>query len=336
MADPILHIKDSYFFEVPKILWRPSYRSLQEVPKYLQLEQGADAHLEDYNRDLAGKILIPQPFGTLKNLYTAESGFCISKVMIIEVVVAIFLFWAFRKFASLIRSDKAPEGKGWNAFEGLVVFVRDGIARTAIGPDGDKYVPILGTVFFFVLILNLIGMLPWIGAATGAFSLTLTLAVFMLLHAIYAGSKSLGVIGFWTNMIPKLDLPLWLFPLKIAICLIIFVVEVIGLFIKHGVLGVRLLANIVAGHLVLTAILGLIASGASLSFPLWGTVAVMASLAAATMSVLELGVCFLQAYIFTFLAAVWLASVIHSHGDHGHDHGDDHDHAHGHQPGHAH
>ena len=331
MADPILHIKDAYFFEVPKFLWRPTYRSLQDVPQFLHA-QHPTATLDDYNHDLAGKIIIPQPFGTLKNLYTADSGFCISKVMIIEVVVAIFIFWAFKKFSDLIRADKAPEGKGWNALEGLVVFVRDGIARTAIGPDGDKYVPLLGTVFIFVLLLNLVGMLPWIGAASGAFSLTLTLAVFMLVHAIYAGSKSLGIVGFWTNMIPQLDLPTWMFPLKIVICAVIFVVEVVGLFIKHGVLGVRLLANIVAGHLVLTAILGMISSAAALSFPLWGTVAVVASLAAAAMSVLELAVCFLQAYVFTFLAAVWLASVIHSHGDHGHDE----DHGHGHEPAHAH
>ncbi len=331
MADPILHIKDAYFFEVPKFLWRPHYRSLQEVPQFL-----ADAHpeagLDDFNHDLAGKIIIPQPFGQLKNLYEAQSGFCVSKVMIIEVVAAILIFWAFKKFSGLVRSDKAPEGKGWNALEALVLFVRDGIARTAIGPDGDKYVPLLGTVFFFVLVLNLIGMLPWVGAATAAFSLTLTLAAFMLVHAIYAGSKNLGVVGFWTNMIPKLDLPVWMLPLKIAICLIIFVVEVIGLFVKHGVLGVRLLANIVAGHLVLTAVIGMIASAAALSFKLWGTVAIIASLAAATMSVLEVAVCFLQAYVFTFLSAVWLASVIHSHGDHGHD--DHHDHAH--EAGHAH
>ncbi len=331
MADPILHIKDAYFFEVPKFLWRPTYRSMQDVPGYLQAEH-PHATLEEYNHDLAGKIVIRQPFGTLKNLYTADSGFCISKVMIIEVVAAIFIFWAFKKFSTLIRSDKAPEGKGWNALEALVVFVRDGIARTAIGPDGDKYVPLLGTVFFFVLVLNLIGMLPWVGAATAAFSLTLVLATFMLIHAVYAGSKRLGVIGFWTNMIPKLDLPMWMFPLKVAICLIIFFVEVVGLFVKHGVLGIRLLANIVAGHLVLTAVIGMIASAATLSLHLWGTVAIVASLAAAAMSVLELAVCFLQAYVFTFLSAVWLASVIHSHGDHGHDA----DHGHGHEPSHAH
>ena len=139
-------------------------------------------------------------------------------------------------------------------------------------------------------------------------------------------------MGPWFAGWDAVGLPTWMLPLKLVICLVIFVVEVVGLFIKHGVLGVRLLANIVAGHLVLTAILGMISSAAALSFPLWGTVAVVASLAAAAMSVLELAVCFLQAYVFTFLAAVWLASVIHSHSDHGHDA----DHGHGHEPAHAH
>ncbi len=86
MADPILHIKDAYFFEVPKFLWRPTYRSLQEVPAFLKTAH-PEATLDDYNHDLAGKIIIPQPFGTLKNLFEADSGFCISKVMIIEVVL---------------------------------------------------------------------------------------------------------------------------------------------------------------------------------------------------------------------------------------------------------
>lgn len=326
MADPILHIKDSYFFEVPKILWRPSYRSLQDVPEFLQ-EQHPKANLEDYNHDLAGKILIPQPFGTLKNLYTADSGFCISKIMVIEVVAAILLFWVFKKFAAVIRADKAPEGKGWNALEGMVVFIRDDIARTAIGPDGDKYVPMLGTVFFFILTLNLIGMLPWIGAATGAFAVTLTLAAFMMIHALYAGSKSLGVVGFWTNMIPHLELPGWMLPLKIAICVMIFLIEVLGLFIKHAVLGIRLLANIVAGHLVLASIMAMISAAAAASAQMWGTVTLFVVLGSTAMSVLELAVCFLQAYVFTFLAALWLASVIHSHSDH--------DHAHDHEPGHG-
>lgn len=329
MADPILHVKDAYFLEVPKFLWRPNYRSIQDVPEFLQ-KAHPEALLEDFNHDLAGKILIPQPFGSLKNLYEAESGFCVSKVMIIEVVAAIFIFWMFRKFASLVRADKAPEGKGWNAFEGIVLFIRDGIARTAIGPDGDKYVPVLGTVFFFVLVLNLIGMLPWIGAATGAFAVTLTLGAFMFIHAIYAGSKNLGVVGFWTNMIPQLGLPTLLKPLEWAICLMIFLIEVLGLVIKHAVLGIRLLANIVAGHLVLATLMAMISAAAAASAKTWGTVAFFVTVGSALMSVLELAVCFLQAYVFTFLAALWLASVIHSHGDH------DHEHESGHEGGPAH
>lgn len=327
MADPILHIKDAYFFEVPKFLWRPSYKSLSDVPEFLA-KAHPEASLDDFNHDLAGKILIPQPFGTLKNLYSAESGFCISKVMIIEVVAAIFIFWMFKRFAAEVRADKAPEGKGWNAFEGLVQFIRDDIARTAIGPDGDKYVPILGTGFFFVLILNLIGMLPWIGAATGAFGVTLTLGAFMFLHAIYAGSRNLGIIGFWTNMIPHLGLPTLLKPLEWAICLMIFLIEVLGLVIKHAVLGIRLLANIVAGHLVLASLLAMISAAAASTS--WGTVAFFVTVGSALMSILELAVCFLQAYVFTFLGALWLASVIHSHGDHDHEHEHGHDHAHAH------
>lgn len=325
MADPILHVKDAYFFEVPKFLWRPTYRQLGDVPAFLK-DAHPEATLDDYNHDLAGKIIIPQPFGELKNLYEAKSGFCVSKVMIIEVVAAIFIFWMFKKFADIVRSDKAPEGKGWNAFEGMVVFIRDDIARTAIGPDGDKYVPVLGTVFFFVLILNLIGMLPWIGAATGAFAVTLTLGAFMFIHAIYAGSKNLGVVGFWTNMIPHLGLPMLLKPLEWGICLMIFLIEVLGLVIKHAVLGIRLLANIVAGHLVLATLMAMISAAAAASAKTWGTVAFFVTVGSALMSILELAVCFLQAYVFTFLAALWLASVIHSHGDH--DHEDEHGHGH--------
>ncbi len=329
MADPILHVKDAYFIEVPKFLWRPHYTSTADVPAFLN-KAHPHADLGEFNDALAGKILIPQPFGTLKNFYTADSGFCISKVMIIEVVAAIFIFWAFKKFSEIIRADKAPEGKGWNAFEALVLFIRDDIARTAIGPGADKYVPMLGTVFFFVLTLNLIGMLPWVGAATGAFAVTLTLATFMFIHAIYSGSRSLGVVGFWTNMIPKLDLPLWMLPLKILICVMIFLIEVLGLFIKHGVLGIRLLANIVAGHLVLASLMAMISGAAAMSFKMWGMVAFLVTVGSTVMSVLELAVCFLQAYVFTFLAALWLASVIHSHSDHDHEEG------HGHEAGPAH
>ena len=115
-----------------------------------------------------------------------------------------------------------------------------------------------------------------------------------------------------------------------AICLMIFLIEVLGLVIKHAVLGIRLLANIVAGHLVLASLLAMISTAAVASPESWGIVAFFVTIGSALMSILELAVCFLQAYVFTFLGALWLASVIHSHGDHDHEHEHGHDHAHAH------
>lgn len=144
---------------------------------------------DDYNHDWPANRIIPSHSETLKNLFEADSGFCISKVMIIEVVAAIFIFWMFKKFADIVRADKAPEGKGRNAFGVRGLHSRRNRPHGDWSLDGDKYVPMLGTVFFFILILNLIGMLPWIGAATEALTMMLT---YMLIHAIYSGSKNLG------------------------------------------------------------------------------------------------------------------------------------------------
>src|SRR6476660_1941436 len=113
--DPILHIKDSYYFELPRALWSP-YKSLESVPKWLRTAH-EDATLDDFNRELAGKFIIPQPLGTPKNLYEKESGFLISKYMIVEAVVAILLIAVFCTIAKRFRGGHIPRGKFWNLFE---------------------------------------------------------------------------------------------------------------------------------------------------------------------------------------------------------------------------
>src|SRR5579872_3021674 len=107
MASPVLHIKDGYFFEVPKFLWRRHYSSVSEVPEFLR-KAHPDATVDEFNRDLSGKILIPQPFGTLKNLHDRESGFAISKFMILEAVAALILVLVFKKFGERIRDGQPP------------------------------------------------------------------------------------------------------------------------------------------------------------------------------------------------------------------------------------
>jgi F-type H+-transporting ATPase subunit a len=309
MADAILHIKDTYYFEVPKMLWRHNYQSLEEVPKFLR-DEHPDVPLEQFNTDLHGKILIPQPFGTLKNLYTPESGFCISKFMILELAIAAVIFLIFTRLAKKMKQDgPAPKGRFRNLFETFVLFIRDDVARPAIGHGADKFLPVLLTMFFFILGCNLSGLVPWLGTPTAAFGATLALAMVTFLTGLIAGSKKFGIIGYWTNLVPSMDLPVALSPLK----LMIFVIEVAGNFIKHAVLAVRLLANMVAGHLVLLAVLGLIVAAAKSGTGTWATVTVISLTGSILFSLLELFVAFLQAYVFTFLSALFIGAATHHH-----------------------
>ncbi len=308
MADPILHIKDSYFFEVPRFLWRPQYTSLNDVPPFL-VKAHPHSTPAEFTDAMAGKVLIPQPFGTLKNLFEKESGFAISRFMIIETVVAILIVWLFKNLADRVKSGEVPKGRAWHALEASLVFIRDEIAHPAIGHGYQKFVPYLWTVFFFILVMNLFGMIPWIGAATGAFAVTLTLGAMTFLVGMYFGTKKFGVAGFWLNMWPHLGLPWYAFPLS----LMIFLIELIGVMIKHAILGVRLLANMVAGHLVLVAILGMVVTAAKAGTGVFLTASFLSVLGAAALSVLELGVAFLQAYVFTFLSALFISAATHQH-----------------------
>jgi F-type H+-transporting ATPase subunit a len=312
MADPVLHIKDSYFFEVPKALWSRDYKSVLEVPEFLR-KAHPDATAGEWSQALSGKILIPQPFGTLKNLYEKESGFAISKYMVLEVLGAILLYIIFKRFADRVSSKEPPKGSFDNALETLVLFVRDGIARKAIHHHPDHFVPILGTLFFFILAMNLFGLIPWLGSPTAAFGVTSALALIVLGTSLIAGTKEFGPVGMWTNMVPHIDMPVWLTPLKWIIQLMLLIIESIGLLVKHGVLGVRLLANIVAGHLVLVAILAMIVGAAGAASHIYWTTTSIAVLASIALSVLELGVAFLQAFVFTFLSALFINMASHAY-----------------------
>ena len=316
MSNPIFHLKDSYYFEIPKSLWRHGYDSLDKVPKFLR-----DAHPEvtdpqEFNAALDGKILIPQPFGELESLYSAKSGFAISKYMILEVMVGLVMLLIFSWVGAKIRSGTAPKGRFVNLFESMLVFVRDSIARPAIDDphhhgheEADSFVPLLWTLFFFILGCNLLGMLPWAGSPTASFAVTLAMAGVTFGTVLIAGMRKFGLIGFFTNQVPSMDLPLYLSPLKV----LIFVIEIAGLLIKHLILSVLLLANMVAGHLVILGIMGLIVSSASATTSMWATVTTISVLSAVLFSILELFVAFLQAYIFTFLSALFIGASVHHH-----------------------
>lgn len=333
-----------------------------------------------YNGHLSGKIIIPQPFGELRNLHEAEStltnapadwpsrgfinqddfGFCISRFMLIELAVGLIICLLFAWLGRRLTQGGPPRGKLWNFLETFVVFIRDQIARPALGghheedhahPEhghehGDpyaehgqprrekkphvaaaahhhddpatKYTPLLWTIFFFVLGCNLMGMVPWAGAPTGAFAVTLSLALITFGTVIVLGMQKFGFFGFFLNQIPGMDLPWYM---AIVIKPMLLVIELAGLTIKHGVLAVRLLANMVAGHLVLLGVMGLaFGAEAALRFTQpgvagwqWWLTAAISIVASTAFSVLELFVAFLQAYIITFLSALFIGAAIHKH-----------------------
>jgi F-type H+-transporting ATPase subunit a len=176
--------------------------------------------------------------------------------------------------------------------------------------DGDRFVPLLLTLFFFVLGCNLLGMVPWAGSPTASFSVTLALAGVTFATVVVAGMMKFGFLGFFGNQVPSMDLPL---PLAILLKPMIFAIEMLGLLIKHLILAVRLLANMVAGHLVLLGIMGMISSAAAYSMGMWATVTGISVVSCTLFSVLELFVAFLQAYIFTFLSALFIGASVHQH-----------------------
>jgi F-type H+-transporting ATPase subunit a len=290
--------------------WQFAKDKAEDVQAHIaEIDEWPQEKLDAYNQELRGKILIPQPFGKLRNNYEKDSGFAISKFMILETVVAILLIAIFWMLAQRLKDGKVVRGRLWNMFEAFLLFIRDEVARPAIGGhDADRFVPLLWTIFMFVLGLNLLGMVPWMGSPTASFSVTLAMAAVTFVTVVIAGSMRFGVVGFWKNQVPHMGLPM---VLAIFIVPMLFVIEVLGLFIKHAVLAVRLLANMVAGHLVLLAIMGIaVATAGSGVWPVSATISVIGS---ALISLLELFVAFLQAYVFTFLSALFIGAAVHHH-----------------------
>ncbi len=280
-----------------------------------------DADYFEFPRFLGGKWQIPQLRSDFKPIATIKIGFKpiddriepfdlkITKFMVLELIAAIVLVVVFSRLASKLKRDGVAKGTLANALEAMVVFIRDEVAKPAIGGhDADKFLPFLLTLFFFVLACNLFGMLPWAGSATGALATTGALALVTFATVVVSGMVKLGPVGFWTGQVPHMELPL---ALAIMLKPMIFFIEILGMFIKHFILAMRLLANMMAGHLVLAVIMAFIS--ASAAYVAWYAVAPASVLGAVALSMLELFVAFLQAYIFTFLSALFIGMAVHPH-----------------------
>jgi F-type H+-transporting ATPase subunit a len=207
-------------------------------------------------------------------------------------------------FLSLARSYKKTgisQPKGLQSFlEPIILFVRDDIAISNIGEHKyEKYMPYLLTVFFFILINNLMGLIPFpppFGAnVTGNIAVTFVLAIFTFLFTQFSGNKN-----YWRHIFATPGVPFWLLPIMIL-------VELIGIISKPFALMIRLFANITAGHIIVLSLVCLIFIFKSLG------VAPVAILFVIFMDCLELLVAFLQAYVFTLLSALFISLAVQDH-----------------------
>jgi F-type H+-transporting ATPase subunit a len=238
------------------------------------------------------------------------AGFQITHFMVMELIAAVLMVLILVPVVRHIA--RTPYSRGWfmNMFEAMLLFIRDDVARPAIGGHGaDRYLPYLWTVFFFVLFNNLLGMFPGGASATGNVNVTAVLALMTLAVVLGAGMREMGGVGYWLGIVPHMDVPAWLKP---PLWGLMFVIEVAGLLIRHVVLAVRLFANMFAGHVVLAVILGFILMTKFLA-PSFFLVTPASLIGVVLLSLLELFVAFLQAYIFTFLSALFIGSAVHPH-----------------------
>lgn len=226
--------------------------------------------------------------------------FSITKNVVALIVGAFLLFLIG---LAMVRSYKkngigAPKGIG-RFVEPFVVYIRDDIAKANIGETKyKKFMPYLLTSFFFIWILNLLGLIPFMpGGAniTGNISFTLVLAVFTLIITLISANKN-----YWTHIFATPGVPKALLPIMIP-------VEVIGIFTKPFALMIRLFANITAGHIIILSLVGIIFTFQNAA---WGGLSVPMAL---FISVLELLVAFLQAFIFTMLSALFIGAAVADH-----------------------
>lgn len=231
----------------------------------------------------------------------------LSKFIVLQLFAAGMIAFFYIRLARRVRDGSPPRGWFWNALEVMLTYIRNEVARPTLGDhEADKYTPFLWTAFLYILINNLLGIIPFMGSATGSLWVTgaLALCAFAVIHG--AAIMKHGPVHYIQSYYPHIDAPGG--PL---IGLFIAGIEIFGHGIKAFVLAVRLFANIFAGHTVLAVILGFVAMAKNTHLVLFVPISIGSVIFIVCLSFLELFVAFLQAYVFTYLTSLFLGSTLH-------------------------
>ena len=219
-------------------------------------------------------------------------GFLTNHALMVFIGCGIILFL----FLVLYRKkQRVPTGLT-NCLEAFVVFIRDEVAIPNLGEkDGLQFTPMLCTIFFFILTLNLLGLIPLFSTATADVNVTFSLAFLILILLIFGTIARNGPKGVWHALVPS-TLPKWLIPF-------FFIVEIASIIVRCAALMIRLFANMIAGHMIIISFLGLVI--------LFGWIALPAIFLAVCIYCLEVFIALLQSYIFILLSAVFIGQMYH-------------------------
>lgn len=252
-------------------------------------------HEKIYKTDAAGTITYKEKSHFPTNEKVIDLS--ITKSVLMIIVTALLMIWIFGSMARSYKKSLVPSGVG-KFFEPIILFVRDEIAKPNIGPKYGKYMNYLLTVFFFILFLNVFGLMPFGINVTGNIAITSALALVTFIFVQFTANKNYWMHIFWMPGVPVL--------MKIVMA----VIELIGVIIKPFSLLIRLFANMTAGHIVIMTLISLI-----YVFKNWiaGSLFPLLTL---VLYLIEILVAFLQAYIFTMLSAVYFGMANEEHHDH--------------------
>lgn len=263
-------------------------------------------------------------------------GFAVTNHLMMGTISALLVLLTFSLVGKRIRisgdgvDDHLTSGPVAQMFETMLVFIRERVARPNLGHLTDKYIPYLWTVFFFILFCNVLGMIPigyiaallasllggdphtWGvlgGTATSNLSLNIPLALTALVAIVFIGVREAGT-HYFAHFAPG---PWFMWPILIPL-------EVLSFFIKCSVLAMRLFGTMLAGHLVLASLVMMIFIFAEFSHAVAYGVGIGVVLMNLALSLLELFIALLQAFIFTFLTTLFIAQGAMHHGeDHAHE-----------------
>ena len=313
MLDHIADAHEFHFFSIHKADGHDFHATIPLPVILYSPQRGFDMfmsskfhHGEEVYRGykLVGHDIVPVNEAGVADASVKVYDFSLTKNVVQMFVALAVLFFLLTSMARKYRTGQgvtsAPKGLQ-NAIEPVIMFVRDDIARPNLGPKYRKYLPYLLTVFFFILINNLFGLLPGAANVTGNIAFTAVLGIISLIVILLSSNRHFWGHIFWFPGVPV--------PVKI----LMLPVELMGVFTKPFALIIRLFANMTAGHIIILSFVSLIFIFTEMTKTAGVAFTPVSIAFAVFIYLIELLVAFIQAYIFTNLTAVFISQAI---GDH--------------------